>query len=111
MISLKWRSQIANRKRCEICTYQSVNEAHDFDEFDPHMIVCEESIVSLLPVGFDVDIDKLRDRVSKMNGKNELGDVVSSLSGLVEVELASPPEIVGADRDEERLESARYSRV
>ena len=91
---------------CEIFTYQSINQAHDFDEFDPHVIVCEENIVSLLPVGFYVDIDKLRNRVSKMNGKNELGDVVSSLSGLVEIELTSPPEIVGADRDEEGLESA-----
>ena len=75
------------------------------------MIVCEENIISLLPVGFNVDIDKLRDRVSKMNGENELGYIVSSLSGFVEVELASPPEIVGADRDEEGLASARYSRV
>jgi len=92
-------------------TYQSIDETHDFDEFNPHMIVCEKNIISLLPVRFDVNIYKLWDRVSKMNSKNELNDVVSSLSRLVKVKLTSPPEIVGADRDEEGLESARNSRV
>ncbi len=51
-------------------TYQSIDETHDFDEFNPHMIVCEKNIISLLPVRFDVNIHKLWDRVSKMNRKN-----------------------------------------
>ena len=90
----------------ENLTYQSIDEAHNFDEFNPHVIVCEKHIVSLLPVGFDVDIHKLRDGVSKMNSENQFDEVISSLSRLVEVELTGPPEIVGAKSDEEGLESA-----